>query len=74
MLFKGCPEPRMSSKEGIPVDRMGRALAEGEGAVPAGKGVLLLGARLVNTDGMFKNFDETRLYLELGGLDDSCFR
>ena len=35
------------------MERMGRALADGEGIVPAGNGVFELGARLVNTDGIF---------------------
>lgn len=46
----------MSSSEGIPVDRTGKALAEGDGAVPPGRGVLLLGARLLKTDGMIDGF------------------
>ena len=47
---------------------MGKALAEGEGAVPAGRGVLVLGARLVNTDGMAVDSTEVCAWRAVSGL------
>jgi hypothetical protein len=50
---------------------MGRALADGDGMVPAGKGVFELGARLVNTDGIV---NYSGLLLSLGTDRGYCGR